>query len=374
MIKTIRCDWIYSARLVLLCVAAIEVSASGSASTPARNSPPLRRSMCDDVDSSAGLADWLHHISDVELCATTSDGFAHEKGIAQGDKHAASIHDLAGCISNATTATTVHTLDPSVGNCRPNIDLKSIRAVYKEEVASTNALDDLVPCCPLLAEAGKEPLQGGLDGFVLKGLLNKSECESLIKATESMGFSFWNPSSERKDYRNADTVEVTHQQLADALWLRVKDEVAAEVTILADSPRHSKELEGTWVAVGMNPNMLFNRYFAGGHFSPHTDGYTVLDFNTRSMYSALIYLNDCPVGGATRMMEESGDVLGNHVQEEFVQDEAGRHRFDDARVRASVSPEAGYKSQKSVRVFFVRAAAEDFSPILIARATVNIGT
>ena len=83
------------------------------------------------------------------------------------------------------------------------------------------------------------------------------------------------------------------------------------------------------MAVGLNPNMLFNRYHPSGHFSPHTDGYTIVDFNTRSMYSALFYLNDCPKvaelvkslvsslstqGGATRMMEESGDALGDHVQ------------------------------------------------------------
>ena len=60
-------------------------------------------------------------------------------------------------------------------------------------------------------------LGGGLDGFVLKDVLAPGECEALIKATEGMGFSFWNPASERRDYRNADTVEVTHQELADAL-------------------------------------------------------------------------------------------------------------------------------------------------------------
>jgi hypothetical protein len=64
----------------------------------------------------------------------------------------------------------------------------------------------------------------------------------------------------------------------------------------------------------VNPNMLFNRYAPGGHFSPHTDGYTIIDFNVRSMYSCLIYLNDCPLGGATRMMEESGDALTGHAQ------------------------------------------------------------
>ena len=29
--------------------------------------------------------------------------------------------------------------------------------------------------------------------------------------------------------------------------------------------------------------MLFARYAHGGHFSPHTDGYSIVDFNYRSM-------------------------------------------------------------------------------------------
>ena len=41
--------------------------------------------------------------------------------------------------------------------------------------------------------------------------------------------------------------------------------------------------------------VILVRYPAGGHFSPHTDGYVIEDFNTRSLYSVIIYLNQCQV-------------------------------------------------------------------------------
>lgn len=64
--------------------------------------------------------------------------------------------------------------------------------------------------------------------------------------------------------------------------------------------------EGTWTAVGVNGHLLFARYDHGGHFSPHTDGYTIVNFNKRSLYTLIIYLNDCDVGG--KLM-----LLGMHV-------------------------------------------------------------
>ena len=334
----------------------------------------------------SGFADWLEHIADVETLPTKTvpapsarsterrpqnDNLQLRGGGAVGGPGLAVPATPKTASAPRSGTDTDARQDAALPHCcasaedsasqalsSKNIDLASIRAVYKEEVASTTALDGLVaPSSGASSRIEREALGGGLDGFVLKDVLAPGECEALIKATEGMGFSFWNPASERRDYRNADTVEVTHQELADALWLRVKAHVVPEVTIVPDTPRYSKELEGRWVAVGMNPNMLFNRYFAGGHFSPHTDGYTVLDFNTRSMYSALVYLNDCPVGGATRMMEESGDALTDHVQEEFVLDEAGRHRFRDSRIRASVSPRAGHA------LFFFQDTLHEGEPV-----------
>lgn len=52
-----------------------------------------------------------------------------------------------------------------------------------------------------------------------------------------------------------------------------------------------QDIEGTWSAYGINHELMFGRYGPGGHFAPHTDGYTVRDFNHRSLYSVIIYLN-----------------------------------------------------------------------------------
>ncbi len=52
------------------------------------------------------------------------------------------------------------------------------------------------------------------------------------------------------------------------------------------------DLQGEWLLDSINPTWLFARYKNGGHFSPHTDGTTMFDFNTRTLYTVLVYLND----------------------------------------------------------------------------------
>eukprot|EP00041_Stephanoeca_diplocostata_P029342 m.863367 g.863367 ORF g.863367 m.863367 type:complete len:147 (-) comp23542_c0_seq9:2144-2584(-) len=64
--------------------------------------------------------------------------------------------------------------------------------------------------------------------------------------------------------------------------------------------RDQTDLTGTWVAEDTNHKILFARYENGGHFSPHTDGYSIVDYNHRSMYTLLIYLNTCAGGGGTK--------------------------------------------------------------------------
>ena len=329
--------------------------------------------MGDDAD--AGLSDWLEHLSDVPVLPanpTTGTAAAVPRGkplgtstrpraVATSVKRPGQGHpqhvNCAGCPEGGGEGAEEAGGTGAQGGTA-DLNLASIRAVFKEEAAETAVLDNVVSSDGTPEEVVKDDLaEAQLDAFVLKGLLSRDECQGLISATEKLGFSFWNPVHDRRDYRNADTVEVTHQQLADALWRRLKHLVPCSVTIAPGSARYSRELAGTWVAVGMNPNMLFNRYGAGGHFSPHTDGYTVVDFNTRSMYSALIYLNDCSVGGATRMMEESGDALADHVQEEFVEDSAGRKRYAESRIRASVQPVAGHA------LFFFQDTLHEGEPV-----------
>eukprot|EP00392_Amoebophrya_sp_AT5.2_P003391 g3396.t1 len=68
---------------------------------------------------------------------------------------------------------------------------------------------------------------------------------------------------------------------------------------------------GEWELDSLNPTFLFARYKNGGHFSPHTDGTTVFNFNTRTLYTVLVYLNDFegaendPCSGATRVYDDA---------------------------------------------------------------------
>jgi len=72
-----------------------------------------------------------------------------------------------------------------------------------------------------------------------------------------------------------------------------------------------QKIQGTWIATSINENLLFGRYQSGGHFAPHTDGCTTIDFNHRSMYSIILYLNHCERGGRTHLYED--DQLSNLV-------------------------------------------------------------
>ena len=109
------------------------------------------------------------------------------------------------------------------------------------------------------------------------------------------------------------------------------------VTIARDDRLWEAGLEGEWEACGVNEQLLFNRYAPGGHFSPHTDGATVVDLNRRSLYSMLLFLNRCDAGGATALFAPpEGTSLGR-----FEVDAARRYRWPDA-WRADCAPaEAG---------------------------------
>ena len=152
----------------------------------------------------------------------------------------------------------------------------------------------------------------GLDGCVVDGVLTAAECAHIIDATEkSGGFSFWDPEgadAKKRSHRNADTCEFSGAALCASLWPRLQPFVAARWSLAADASEarcHEPELEGgEWVATGLNEHLLVNRYGAGGHFAPHADGSTVVDFNRRSLFTVLVYLNDVAEGGATQLLSE----------------------------------------------------------------------
>lgn len=153
----------------------------------------------------------------------------------------------------------------------------------------------------------------GVDGVVIDGLLSSAECARLVEAAEaSGGFAFWDPDSSeaKRSVRNADTLEFEDQTLCDALYGRLLPSVIPKVSFTPENEEtYEGDLEGEWVAVGLNTHLLLNRYAAGGHFAPHADGSTIIDYNERSLYTVLVYCNECNEGGATQILSsEAGEA------------------------------------------------------------------
>ncbi|CAJ1442395.1 unnamed protein product [Effrenium voratum] len=177
----------------------------------------------------------------------------------------------------------------------------------------------------------------GCDAFVLDDVLTEEECRSLICQAEGL-WSFWedDPARPRITFRNAHTVEVTHSSLAQRIWRRVAGWVQPEVSLSEDDDRFEVDIEGTWRPCGMNPKLLLSRYLEGGHFSPHTDdGTTVIDFNERTFYSCVLFLNASAWGGHTRLYADE------QMRKELQKDEEGRLTGDASLVLAEVEPKPG---------------------------------
>ena len=225
--------------------------------------------------------------------------------------------------------------DPAAAGADPtgSLNIAEIRPVRKEALECAALTDALEPEPPPISV---RPLASPLDGAILRNVLSAAECERLVACSDSLGYSFWDPDEKRKDFRSADTVEAHSHELAAALWARIAPHVRglSRVEVSEEQPRWEREIDGSWTCCGVNPELLFGRYGAGGHFSPHTDGNTVVSFNHRSLYSMIVYLNTCAEGGATRMLVlEEGDA--------FDTDEQGRFRAKDANVVDSCPVEAG---------------------------------
>ena len=170
----------------------------------------------ESAAADCGLAEWLEHIADVETFPpkTVSDSSAQRpprddeggsrgmilRGVInpqlRGGGVIGRVHSARGYqpprggseqgLINAPKTASPPTGDTSqcqrepTGACcstdlshasssAPDIDLASIRAVYKEEVASTTALDGLLAPSGAPSRIDREALGAGLDGFVLKG-------------------------------------------------------------------------------------------------------------------------------------------------------------------------------------------------------------
>ena len=163
-------------------------------------------------------------------------------------------------------------------------------------------------------------------------------------------------------FRNADTVEVTCPEVAAALWARLQPfatplvHLTPEDAAADDGAACERGLDGTWRACGVNPVLLFSRYGPGGHFSPHTDGNTVLDLNRRSLASVILYLNDCGEGGETALFAPPADAPAK-ARRLFRRDDAQRLRWPPGWVADAASARMG------TALMFAQHVAHEGAPV-----------
>lgn len=152
--------------------------------------------------------------------------------------------------------------------------------------------------------------------YYIDNVLTEAECASLRLLIDDSSFlSFW--CADKKDdpstrsFRNAETIEMNSDKFAELLWSRVQGLLSKSLpdVLIEDDPDnedYERDLVGKWVACGTNPFALFARYPSFGSFAPHTDGRAIIDFNRRSHYSIVIYLNSVPLemGAGTRFYDK----------------------------------------------------------------------
>lgn len=130
----------------------------------------------------------------------------------------------------------------------------------------------------------------GNSSFTLSSIYSPQECAALIAKAEQHGFEKAMVSSRHGavinlNVRNNDRVIWDDPELAEDLWLRVKDYLP--------KMRVGRELRG------LNERFRFYRYTEGQVFRWHCDGYFERENGEQSVLTFLIYLNEDYLGGET---------------------------------------------------------------------------
>ena len=186
-----------------------------------------------------------------------------------------------------------------------------------------------------------------IDGaLVVDGALSRGECDALVATVlASPELSFWSTDPGAKRFRDARTLEARLPSVATTIWSRIKDHVQpwlderhlGQYLQRQDDALLDDEIIAQWRPGGVNDDLLFATYPAGGAFAPHTDGVTRRSLNRRSFYSIILYLNDVDEGGETRFYDAA--VLDRTIlsdDDRWTADDNDTHL-----VRGDVHPVAG---------------------------------
>ena len=252
---------------------------------------------------------------------------------------------------------------PSLSSVKPASKCPCDESVYESVFANSSKGS---PCQETQGQIVKV-----LDGvYYIDSIFSQTECSKLCnEIVKSNELSFWSDKgrndTDAKSFRDADTIEVTSDNIANVIWNRIKAKLQSldlslkfESSDNRDDDSWHVDLPGTWNPVNINNDLLFAKYSSLGYFSPHTDGNAIQNFNLRSFYSVIIFLNDIPegCGGGTKFytkdaanklyqkspgtawLADSSLCLGE------VHAKAGRFLFfEQSLVHEGVSPEIPYE-------------------------------
>jgi leukotriene-A4 hydrolase len=211
---------------------------------------------------------------------------------------------------------------PLLSSIKPDRKIKSDHNVFEECFHNNNNNNNIIITSNVYhaLPTSNEIYKNYIQAAYIDNVLTSDECKKLCNTIDNNNdLSFWSASGrdddEAKAFRNADTIEVQSDIIATIIWNRIKEKFPfIDINIKNDEfdengiidTRWERELPGIWKAVNLNSDFLFAKYPSGGSFAPHTDGRTIHNFNYRSFYSVIIFLNsiDDGFGGGTKFYKK----------------------------------------------------------------------
>lgn len=181
-----------------------------------------------------------------------------------------------------------------------------------------------------------EILDFGDQGFLLHQLMTSEECAHIIDEGEKIGFG--EIKGAKRDYRSCDRIVIESEELSHILWKRIQPYLpefnVPEDAHLQDLHIHGVPylMRGKWQPIGLNKLFRLCRYFPGGHFAPHFDGFYSKSPGERSLKTFMIYLNGDFDGGSTNFVDETQTLH---------KDENGKYCAEKENIICKIKPEAG---------------------------------
>jgi hypothetical protein len=162
---------------------------------------------------------------------------------------------------------------------------------------------------------------GSNDIYIINKLFTKNECEKIITNSgkyheindytiQNYGYDIKKRQSQRKCIIDFD--------LSTVIWNRIQ--IMHDKGYFMGYKPFGYLTEGIWIPIKINECYRLNIYNAPSiGFSPHYDGQYTESFNTKSIFTMIIYLNDEYEGGDTILYDKENkiDISGLTIDEEI---------------------------------------------------------